>query len=232
MIKVVGHRGAAAYQPENTMLSFKKAINIGVDEIEFDVQLTKDKIPIVFHDDFVDRITNKRGSVSDLTLAKIKQIKVGKRGKIPTLEKTLKFLKNFDQGLQIELKGPNTERKSLKLVKQLDMLDQVTFCSFWHERVKTIKDLEPKAKTGIIVSDRPLNPVKMLREVKANNLHIRRSFVTKDLVKLLHQNNKKIFAWNADTEKDVEALAKCNVDLIGSNKPDIALKVLKQMGKR
>ena len=147
MIKVVGHRGAAAYESENTISSFKKAINIGVDEIEFDVQLSKDKIPVVFHDDFVDRITNKRGSISDLTLAKIKQIKVGKNEKIPTLEKILKFLKNFDQNLQIELKGPNTEKKTLKLVKQLDMLDQVTFSSFWHERVKTIKDLEPKADT-------------------------------------------------------------------------------------
>ena len=84
MIKVVGHRGAAAYEPENTILSFKKAINIGVDEIEFDVQLTKDKVPIVFHDDFLDRITNKRGCVSDLTLKKIKQAKIGKRGKIST----------------------------------------------------------------------------------------------------------------------------------------------------
>ncbi|MFH1536743.1 MAG: glycerophosphodiester phosphodiesterase family protein [Patescibacteria group bacterium] len=232
MIKVVGHRGAAAYEPENTISSFKKAINIGVDEIEFDIQLTKDKVPIVFHDDFVDRITNKRGCVADMTLAKIKKINVEKKEKIPTLEKILKFLKNFDQNLQIELKGPNTEKSALKLIKQLGMLDKVTFSSFWHERVKTIKDLEPKAKTGIIVSDRPLNPVKMLKEVKADNLHIRKSYITKDLVKLLHQNNKKVFAWNADSEKEIEELAKCDVDFIGSNKPDIAIKILKKLNKR
>ena len=232
MIKVVGHRGAAAYAPENTISSFKKAVDMGVDEIEFDVQLTKDKVPIVFHDEFVDRVTNGRGYVADMPLKKIQKLKVENKEKIPTLEETLEFFTNFSQNLQIELKGPNTERKTLNLVKKFNLLKKVTFCSFWHERVKKIKELEPKAKCGVIVSDRPIKPLQVVRHAKADNLHIRVPFVTKDLVQLLHKNKKKVFAWNADKEKDVANMIKYNVDFIGSNKPDLVIKTLKKLKKR
>ncbi|MBU0671227.1 MAG: glycerophosphodiester phosphodiesterase family protein [Patescibacteria group bacterium] len=231
MIKVVGHRGAAGYATENTLSAFKKAVGLGVDEVEFDVQLSKDKVPIVFHDDFLDRITNSRGFVGDKPWKKLQKVKVIDHERIYKLEEILEFIKDFPQGLQIELKGIGTEKPVLRLVKKHRLLHRTTFSSFWHDRVKKIKELEPKAKTGVIVSDHPVHPLQVVRNARANNLHIRKSYVTKDLVKLMHANNKKIFAWNADTEKDIVPLIKADVDYIGSNRPDVVIKLLKKLKK-
>ncbi|MEM2913929.1 MAG: glycerophosphodiester phosphodiesterase family protein, partial [Candidatus Bathyarchaeia archaeon] len=85
MLKV-GHRGARAYEPENTLRSFKKAIDLGVDAVELDVRRTKDNELVVIHDAEVDKTTNGKGLVNMLTLREIKQLDTKKGEKIPTLE--------------------------------------------------------------------------------------------------------------------------------------------------
>ena len=93
MLKLkVGHRGARAYEPENTLRSFRKALELGVNAVELDVRRTKDGELVVIHDDKVDRTTNGRGLVNELTLEEIEKLDAGKGEKIPTLEEALEFL--------------------------------------------------------------------------------------------------------------------------------------------
>ena len=92
--KVLGHRGCAGLEPENTILAFKRAIDLGVDLIEFDVRMTKDKKLIVIHDEKLDRTTNGIGFVKDFNFAEIRKFDAGKGEKIPSLEETINFLKN------------------------------------------------------------------------------------------------------------------------------------------
>lgn len=77
-IIVEGHRGYCAKYPENTLISFEKAIELGVDAIEFDVWLSKDKVPVIIHDGDVDRTTDGEGHIRDKTLEEIKQLDAGK----------------------------------------------------------------------------------------------------------------------------------------------------------
>ncbi len=100
----VGHRGAKAYAPENTLASFRKAIEIGVDAIELDVRKTKDGHLIVIHDADVKRTTNGKGLVSELTLEQIKSFNAGEGERIPTLQEALDFLDKKVKVL-IELNG-------------------------------------------------------------------------------------------------------------------------------
>ncbi len=88
----IGHRGAKAYAPENTLASFKKALEIGVDAVELDVRKTKDTQLVVIHDADVKRTTNGEGLVNDFTLKEIKSFDAGGGEKIPTFEEALDFL--------------------------------------------------------------------------------------------------------------------------------------------
>ncbi len=105
---IVGHRGAAGYEPENTLLSFQKAIEIGVDWIELDVHRSSDGHLMVIHDDTVDRTTRGHGKVSEMTLAELKKLDAGKGQKIPTLQEAIDFMKGKVRVI-IEIKQEGTE---------------------------------------------------------------------------------------------------------------------------
>ena len=105
----IGHRGACGYEPENTLRSFKKALDLGVDTIELDVHKTKDEATVVIHDEKVDKTTNGTGFVADKSLEEIKKLDAGKGEKIPTLEEVLDLVNRKAQ-VNIELKGEGTAR--------------------------------------------------------------------------------------------------------------------------
>src|SRR5215510_13684381 len=85
----IGHRGAAAHMPENTMPSFEKALELGADALEFDVALTKDGVPVVIHDDTLDRTTDGRGPVEDSTYEEVARLDAGSWKAVPTHVPTL-----------------------------------------------------------------------------------------------------------------------------------------------
>ena len=131
--KIFAHRGASGYAPENTLEAFALAITQGADGIELDVQLTKDGIPVVIHDETIDRVTEKKGWVKDYTLKKLKELTVLKNkfpeysaAKIPTLEEVLDAVKASGIQVNIELKTgiywyPEIEQKVADLVKKAGM---------------------------------------------------------------------------------------------------------------
>ena len=90
---IIGHRGAMGYEPENTLRSFQKALDLGVDMIEFDVHLCKSGELVVFHDEKVNRTTNGQGYIAQKSLEKLKELDAGQGEKIPTLEEVLDLVK-------------------------------------------------------------------------------------------------------------------------------------------
>ncbi len=121
--KILAHRGASAYAPENTMAAFKKAIEMNADGIELDVHLSKDGYIVIIHDERVDRTTDGKGEVKDFSLDELKKLDAGswfsdeyKGEKIPTLEELLSLIKNTEIYLNIEIKAgyrvyPDIEEK-------------------------------------------------------------------------------------------------------------------------
>jgi len=107
MVLRIGHRGAAGHAPENTLASFRKAIELGLDMTELDVHVCASGELVVIHDENVDRTTNSKGWVSKLSLTELKRLDAGAGETVPTLAEVLDLLKDRIM-LNIELKGLGT----------------------------------------------------------------------------------------------------------------------------
>ena len=218
MLKI-GHRGARAYEPENTLRSFKKALELGVDAVELDVRKAKDGEIVVMHDAKVDRTTSGKGLVSELTLKEIKQLVTEKGEKIPTLEEALDFLEKKVKIL-IELKETGFEKKVLNLVHEKGLEKNVIIVSFLEEALRKVRELDDEMETGLIYA-RHRNPIKAALELRANYLLSLYRFTHTSNVKKAHENGLKIIAWTINKREEVSEFAKKGVDGIASDKPDI-----------
>ncbi len=218
MIKV-GHRGARAYEPENTLRSFKKALELGVDAVELDMRKSKDDEIVVIHDADVKRTTNGEGLVSDLSLKEIKNLTTEKDERIPTLEEAFDFL---DKKVKIfaELKEPGLEEKLLDLVKKKDLKKNVVIVSFLEDTLKKVRELDPEIETGLIYAKHK-NPLKAALDLKAQWLLAFYRFTHTSNVEKAHENGLKVIVWTVNTPQEVAEMKKKGVDGIASDKPDI-----------
>jgi glycerophosphoryl diester phosphodiesterase len=219
----IGHRGARAYAPENTLMSFKKALEIGVDAVELDVRKTKDNQLVVIHDADVKRTTDGEGLVSELTLEQIKGFSAEGGEKIPTLPEALDFL---DRKVKvfIELKETGFEEQVLKLVNDRGLEKNVVIVSFLEDALRKIRALDKTVETGLIYA-KHANPIKAALELKANYLFALYRFTHSANVKKAHENGLKIVVWTINDPAEVEEYVKKGVDGIASDKPDILIKV-------
>lgn len=163
--KVFAHRGASGYAPENTLEAFALAIRQGADGIELDVQLSSDGVPVVIHDETIDRVTDKTGYVKDYTLQELKELTVLKdrfpaysQSKIPTLKEVLEAVKPSGIQVNIELKTgiywyPDIEKKVAEIVEETGMKDRIVYSSFNHYSVQRLKEIVPDAETAYLYSD-------------------------------------------------------------------------------
>lgn len=218
MLKI-GHRGARAYEPENTLRSFKKALELGVDAVELDVRRTKDGEIVVIHDAKVDRTTNGKGLVSDLTLKEIKQLVTEKGEKIPTLEEALDFLDKKVKIL-IELKETDLENRVLNSIHEKGLEKKVIIVSFLEEALRKVRELNDEMETGLIYT-RHKNPIKTALELRANYLLPLYRFTHTTNVQKAHENGLKLIVWTINKQEEVSEYVKKGVDGIASDKPDI-----------
>lgn len=162
-MKIWAHRGCSQRYPENTILSFEKAIELkNLTGIELDVQMTKDGELVVIHDERVDRTTEGIGFVRDFTLKELKRLHIYADEKmaqeIPTMEEVLDLLApRLKNGLKlnIELKNsvydyPGMENKLLELIEKKILGRGIVYSSFSAKSMEMLKELNPKAETGIL----------------------------------------------------------------------------------
>ena len=228
MIKTIGHRGAAFLEPENTLKGFRKAIELGLDYVEFDVHRCKSGELVVIHDETVDRTTNGEGFVADLTLQQLKKLDAGKGETIPTLQEVIDVCKGKVK-MQIELKEHGLEADTISLLMGNSVGDTLLI-SFLHECVKKAKEEAAaknlKIKAGIIIAGNPLNADEMAKAAKADFVAANHFYVNERIVKQVKKAGLGITVWNCDNEHDIKRMLKLNVDMIASNRPDLLLKVL------
>ncbi len=215
----IAHRGASAYEPENTLRSFKRAIEMGADMIELDVRLSKDGHLVVMHDEEVDRSTNGHGFVNEKTLSELKKLDAGMGEGVPTLEEVIAFSRGRT-GLVIELKEPRTEAGVVSLVKENNLPQEVFIVSFHQDLIKRIKELEPSIKTGLILFSSP-DPVRLAKDCFADAVAPFHEFVTPEIIENAHRNNLLIITWTVDDRERAEELKGMGIDGIVTNKPDL-----------
>jgi glycerophosphoryl diester phosphodiesterase len=215
----IGHRGARAYEPENTLRSYKKALEIGVDAVELDVRKTKDNQLVVIHDADIKKTTNGKGLVSELTLKQIKEFSTEKDEKIPTLKEALDFLDKKVKIL-IELKEEGVEEKVLSAVHENGLQKNVIIVSFIENALRKVRELDKEVETGLIYAKHK-NPVRSALDLKAQYLVAFYRFTHTANVQKAHENGLKVIVWTVNKPEDVAEYVKKGVDGIASDKPDI-----------
>ncbi|OPL17115.1 MAG: hypothetical protein AVO38_05800 [delta proteobacterium ML8_D] len=222
---IMGHRGAAAIEPENTLLSIERAIDLGIDAVEIDVHLSKDKELVVIHDATLDRTTNGRGPVSGFTVQEIKLLDAGKGESIPTLQEVVNLIDRRVL-LVIELKEEGTEGPVVDLIRRNNLFDKTCVISFLHRLVKTVKDTDSRINTGVLLVGSPVDAC-IATHASADNLVMKYSFVDRELVKTAHSQGVKVFIWNIDDQDLIRPYVDMGVDAIGTNDPRVLINYFK-----
>ena len=218
MLKV-GHRGARAYEPENTLRSFQRAIELGVDAVELDVRSTRDGEVVVIHDAEVDKTADGRGLVGELTLEEVKGLVAGEGERIPTLEEALDFLGERVKVL-VELKETGIEEQVLGLIREKGLVENVIVVSFLEEALRRVRELDDLVATGLIYV-RHKNPVKLALELRAEYLLPLYRFTHSADVRKAHEAGLKVIVWTINKPEEVNEYIKKGVDGIATDKPDI-----------
>ena len=183
-MEVFAHRGYSAKYPENTMFAFRAAMNYAVDGIELDVHMTKDGHLVVIHDEKVNRTTNGKGYVKEMTVEQIKELDAGskfnplfKGEKIPLLEEVVQLIEPTNLKLNIELKSDvfpyyGMDMKVLKLVEKYGIQNRTIISSFDHETLTRIAEVAPHIETAPLFSNIIVDPWVYAKAIEADAIHI------------------------------------------------------------
>ncbi len=238
--RIIAHRGASAYAPENTMASFEKARELGADMIELDIHRTLDGHIVVIHDPDTDRTTGVVNKIRFMKLSDIRKLDAGswmsekfKDERIPTLYEVLKWAKDKIQ-VNIEIKSDGCEKKVVKMVEKLDMTDQVIVSSFHHEYLLKIKELNPEIHTGALVGDinSKADLDKIIEACRPDAVNPRYIAVTRTIVKAAHKRGLAVNVYTVDDPVTMKRLIKYGVDGIITNYPDVLDGILKKYAEK
>jgi len=217
MFLKIGHRGAKAYEIENTIESFKKAVVLGANAIELDVRQSKDGELIVCHDDNLKRVYGIDLSINEATL---KQLKQETGDNIPSLSEALRFIGKTVEKILVELKEPGHEEIVLAAIRKEKLEDSVIAVSFHEEALSAVRKLNKKIETGLIYT-KFKNPVNAALKLNAAYLlPLYRFTHTKDVEKA-HKNNLKVIVWTINAAEEARAYIAKGVDGIATDRPDI-----------
>jgi glycerophosphoryl diester phosphodiesterase len=215
----IAHRGASAYEPENTIRSFRKAIELGTDMVEFDVRKSLDGRLVVIHDRRVDRTTDGKGLVGLKSLDELKELDAGMGERIPTLEEAVESAAGRTKFV-IELKEDVLEERVIKIIKDYGVMDDVFIVSFKSVRLRAVKELEPGIKTGLILIA-SIDPLRTAKKCGADAVAPFRWFVTRGLAERARDAGMLLFTWTVDDKENAETLREMGVSGIVTNKPDL-----------
>lgn len=232
--KIWAHRGASAYYPENTMIAFKKAYELGADGIELDVQLSRDGQLVVAHDETIDRVSDKTGFIKDYDLAELKHFKFNKMFpecedfEIPTLEEVYAWAKYTPLEINVELKTnkisyDGIEEKALELTKKYVLLNRVIFSCFNKDSLNKIKSMAPNARVGLLFSSKNdyRGEVDYAVEHKYEALHPSYKCLSdRKFVRDCFRKNVNLNVWNVKDDKQIRKCISLGVSGIITDYPD------------
>lgn len=238
--KIIAHRGANQYAPQNTMPAFRKAVALGADGLETDVHVTKDGEPVLCHNYNVDDTSNGLGRISEMTLKDLKSLDFGAnfsrkfRGTpLPSLEEFLMFCRQSPLSIiNIELKSPKQDahgivQKTLDAVARFHLLDKLLISSFDPDLLLQTKQIEPNCKTALLYPT-PQNsipyyvhpPYALVQKIGADAVHPHYAFVNPAMVRKFHKMGVRINPWTVNALSVVRRLLACGVDGIITDRPN------------
>jgi glycerophosphoryl diester phosphodiesterase len=243
---IIGHRGASAVAPENTLVAFERALRDGADGIEFDVRLARDGVPVVIHDATLRRTALREGSVRLMTAAELGETDVGTwfnlrhraaarteyaQARVPTLHEVLELFGAVNARLYVEMKCDAGESDSLaaevaKLICQYSLLDRVVVESFALDSIAGIKRLDARIRTAALFEPHWSRPRPSLRRMfeqasacGADELALHRTLSTRGTVEEARRRGMEVVVWTVDSPAWIERAIAYGVSAVITNDP-------------
>lgn len=222
---VFAHRGASRFAPENTIASFRNALDMGALALELDITLTKDGEVVVIHDDTVDRTTNGKGAVADLNLVEIKALDAGAwfsadftGEKIPTLQEVFAFVRNRAL-INIELKNagkrnPELVQKAIDLVLSMHMQEMVIFSSFYPKNVRMVRKLLPECPVGLLTLPGIIGKLEILfsSKISPDMIHPHYSSLSAGFIQKQHAKLRRVHTYTVNEPALIRKMIDWEVD--------------------
>lgn len=231
---VTAHRGIPSRAPENTLAGIHLAADLGAQWVEIDAQLSKDQMPVVMHDETVDRCSDGSGFLRDFTLTELKGLDVGswysdefKGEKIPTLEEALDRCKKYKLTLNLELKlYPDSdplalaEKVTRTIREQHFPTDKLLFSSFSQEALRHCRRLAPKVRRGFLSEKIDFDLNKLMREVEPYSVHLDHRFLSKEKALTIKNTGAVLAIWTLNDPEKADYYYNLGVDNIITDKVD------------
>lgn len=225
------HRGASEYAPENTLLSFNLGVFMGAGGIETDVQITKDGVPVLFHDDTLARVTGEKGCIGDYTFNELQTFRVknnGRTDRILRLEDLLRFFGWRELTFAIELKQRGTAAVTAELVSRYGLEKKVVITSFQYEEILDMRACAPELKTGYLTSHVDDALLERMKTDGIGELCPRANLITPEAVERWHGLGFNVRAWGVANEEWMKNAVDCGCDGMTVNFPDKLTAYLKR----
>ncbi len=217
----IAHRGASGYALENSPQAFQKAIDLKVDYIEADIQLTSDNVPIVLHDKLLDRTSNAEGYVWDYSWHDIQtNVLLNNGEKIWSLEQLTAFVKDNNSKLYVDLKSFEAEDLVIDILHTQLSVDEFIIGSFHYPTLKNIKYRDDKITTVMIIEGNPIDIERILENTACDIVAFGFDSIDPSSVERVHQLGKTVFSWTINDEREIERAKSIGIDGITSNYPD------------
>jgi glycerophosphoryl diester phosphodiesterase len=222
-LTIFAHRGAGGTEPENTLRSFRRALELGAEWVELDVHLVENSL-IVFHDDHLDRRTNGTGLVADRSLAYIRSLDAGEGEKIPLLGEVMDMLAGR-AGVNVELKGDRTALPAAGLLSERIRSgkwkpDRILVSSFNHSELAGFKSHCPDIPIGALFKEIPSDLDWIKNILGCYSVHLARNHVEAGTVNAAHDLGMKVFVYTVNRMRDAERMKTMEVDGVFTDYPE------------
>jgi len=235
---IIAHRGASGCELENTKESLQKAIEMKVDMVEFDVSVTKDGVPVLFHDNRLFRLSRKVFRLRKLEFKDIKNYILKKKingaihkSSIITFEDALSILSNIKINVELKPSSLGHEKKILEILSEKGLKHKSIISSFDFEIIKNIKKIDSEVKIGYLASYYWKKKLDKISSIGGYSINPHYMFITKKNVEEAHKQGLKVYAYPSNTIKSMRNLIEANVDGIITNYPDKLRGLLDEMHK-
>ena len=236
---VIAHRGAKAVAPENTLLAFERAMQMGADMIELDLHATRDGHVVVIHDNDLRHTTNLRGKVSEMILDEVRRADAGKGERVPTLPETLELTRGKIQ-LYLEIKDRKAAAETVRMVREFGVKNEVMLASFDLDLMRELGNEISDIELGLILGNATLNlfvrwreafPEIALKNYNYQTLCMQVKLCSARLARNIKQQGKKLYAWTANSEREYQTMLERGVDGICTDTPDRLITYLEKIKK-
>jgi glycerophosphoryl diester phosphodiesterase len=223
-MKKIGHRGVKGYEPENTLVSFQKALDMQVDGIELDVHLSADGELMVIHDETIDRTTNGKGFVNKLSLHELKAFRIDNKHQIPTLKEVFDLV-NQNCFINIELKKYDTAEKVVSLIEKYVIkkgwkYDRFLVSSFDWNALQQVAFLNDKIPIGILTETGLELALAFAKFIQAKSINPHFHLLTKENTAQMQEKGLQVFPWTVNETEDIQKIKAFNVNGIITDFPN------------